>query len=52
MTNYPANFALTQRGNVLDLIEDIAWQSRCVTYIRNGVVYIKYLAIDGTRFLT
>ena len=40
---YPANFALLDRPNVDELIKDIAYQSRCAVWIKNGVYYIKYL---------
>jgi hypothetical protein len=43
-TNYPNNFYLTDRPDVHDLIQDIAYQSRCAVFIRNDVVYIKYLS--------
>ena len=42
--NYPSNFALFDKRDALQLIEDIAWQSRCVVYARNGTVYFKYLS--------
>lgn len=40
---FPANFALLERPNVDALIEDIAYQSRCAVWIKNGKYYIKYL---------
>lgn len=46
MTNYPTNFALKTRKKVLDLIKDIAYQTRCAVYARNGVLFIKYLATE------
>jgi len=48
LTNYPCNFWLAARPNVLDLIQDIAYQSRCGVYIRNNVVSMKYLAVEPT----
>jgi hypothetical protein len=48
LTNYPTNFYLTRRPDVFDLITDIAYQSRCSVYVRNGVVYIKYLSTEPT----
>lgn len=41
---YPANFVIFTQPNVLSLIEDIAWQSRCAILIRNGIMSIKYLS--------
>lgn len=44
LTNYPSHFALLQKQNLLSTIEEIAWQARCAAYVRNGVLYAKYLA--------
>jgi hypothetical protein len=52
MTNYPTNFSLKERMNVLSLIQEIAYQTRCAVYIRNGVVFIKYLATEPTSVRT
>lgn len=48
LTNYPNNFYLTNRPDVYRLIQDIAYQSRCSVYIRNDIIYIKYLAVEPT----
>lgn len=48
LTNYPNNFYLTNRPDVYSLIQDIAYQSRCAVYIRNDVVYIRYLSVEPT----
>lgn len=52
LTNYPSNFYLTSRPDIFDLIQDIAYQSRCSVYIRNDVVYIKYLSVEPTSVRT
>ena len=52
MTNYPTNFYVKERMNVLELIHDIAYQTRCAVYIRNDVVYIKYLSEEPTSVRT
>jgi hypothetical protein len=52
MTNYPTNFALKSRVNVLSLIQDIAYQTRCAVFIRNGVMFIKYLSEEPTSVRT
>ena len=41
---YPANFALFDRKNVMTLIADIAFQSRCATWIKDNTIYIRYLS--------
>lgn len=43
---YPCGFALFRIYNVIELAEEIAWQSRCALYIRNGIVSIKYLSYN------
>jgi len=52
LTNYPNNFYLLDRPDVFDLINDIAYQSRCAVYIRNDVVYIRYLSYEPTSVRT
>lgn len=44
LTNFPSNFALLEKRDALDLIEDIAWQARSAVWLFNGVVHIKYLS--------
>jgi hypothetical protein len=41
---YPMHFALTDRPNVLSLISEIAYQARCIVWLKNDIFYIKYLA--------
>jgi hypothetical protein len=48
LANYPVGFALLARKNVMDLVADIAVQSRCVVYVRNDVVYLKYFSEEPT----
>lgn len=52
ITKYPSHFALLERGNTLQAIEQIAWQARCAAYVREGVVFLKYLSTEGTPVLT
>lgn len=41
LTRYPSHFALTKRGNILKIIEDIAWQARVgIKYIGSILFYI------------
>jgi hypothetical protein len=48
VANYPANFAILDKRNVVDLLKDIAWQSRCAIWIADGLFYLKYLPEQGT----
>ena len=43
LENYPSNFALLTRTNIIALLEDIAFQARCAIWLIRGVFYIKYL---------
>ncbi|MFA5344650.1 MAG: hypothetical protein WC315_00005, partial [Candidatus Omnitrophota bacterium] len=52
LTNYPNNFWVKEKLNVFQLIQDIAYQSRCALYIRDDVVFIVYLAEEPTSLRT
>jgi hypothetical protein len=52
LTNYPSNFYLLDRPDVLTLINDIAYQSRCAVYVRNKVLYIRYLSYEPSSVRT
>jgi len=41
---YPSNFALLSQQNVLKLLSDIAWQSRCCICLINETFYLYYLS--------
>jgi uncharacterized membrane protein YgcG len=40
----PANFILTKRINIVQALQEIAFQARCAIWYSNGLFYIKYLA--------
>lgn len=46
--SYPANFAILEKKNVVDLLKEIAWQSRCAIWIADGRFYLKYLPEQST----
>ncbi len=52
LANYPNNFWVKEKLNVMQLIQDIAYQSRCAIYIRNEVVFIVYLSEEPTSLKT
>jgi len=52
LTNYPQNFYLISRPDVYDVINDIAYQSRCAVYVRNDTIYIRYLSLEPTSVRT
>lgn len=39
---YPVGFVLTDKRNLVEVIRDIAYQSRCYIYLKNGVFDLKY----------
>jgi hypothetical protein len=43
LENYPANFCLTEMMSADKLLQDIAFQSRCAIWLKNGRYYLKYL---------
>lgn len=44
INNYPSHFALFDKKDALKLIEEIAWQARCMIWVKFKTVYIRYLA--------
>ncbi len=52
LTNYPCNFWLKERKNIFELVNDIAYQSRCAVYVRGSVVFIKYLSLEPSSVKT
>jgi hypothetical protein len=54
LANYPSNFTLFDKRNIIDLLQDIAYQARCAIWIFNNTVYIKYLPeeVDAIDTLT
>lgn len=51
---FPSNFTITDRPNILQALKDIAYQCRCAIYVKNGVVFFKYLPkhYAGTESIT
>ncbi|MEN6367683.1 MAG: hypothetical protein ABFC88_12805 [Thermoguttaceae bacterium] len=45
---FPVNFPLLDRKNTLQLLQEIAFQSRCALWLSNGVFYIQYLPEEPT----
>jgi hypothetical protein len=43
LAKYPANFGIYDRRNILAVLQEMAFQSRCALWVSNGVVYLKYL---------
>ena len=49
---YPANFALLTRPNIVELLKDIAFQSRCSIWLSNNKFYLKYLPEEAASIET
>jgi hypothetical protein len=52
LTAYPTNFFLKERVNVLQLIQDIAFQARCAVFVRDNTISIVYLSKEPTSIVT
>lgn len=46
LTNYPSNFPLLERKNIIQVLEEIAFQARCAIYLKDGVFFLKYLSLE------
>ena len=49
LENYPSHFALLERKNVIQLLEEIAFQSRCAIWVSNKTFYLRYLSEEQTE---
>ena len=45
---FPANFAILDRKNLVEVLQEIAFQARCSLRLSNGVFYLNYLAEEPT----
>lgn len=43
LTNFPSNFAVFDRPQIISLLQDIAFQCRCAIFLNDGVFFLKYL---------
>lgn len=46
---YPMSFPLLQRGNILELLKNIAFQQRCALILRNDTFYLIYLSEEPSK---
>lgn len=49
---FPSSFAFLDRRGTLGAIEDIAWQARCAAFVKDDVIFLKYLAIEEAAIET
>ncbi len=52
LANYPSNFALLERKNVVHVLEEIAWQARCAIWLSGDTFYLRYLPESPTASIT
>lgn len=43
--NYPSDFPILERKNILQVLEEIVFQARCAIYLRDGTFFLKYLPL-------
>jgi hypothetical protein len=43
LNNFPSNFAIFDRPQIISLLQDIAFQCRCAIFLNDGVFFLKYL---------
>jgi hypothetical protein len=48
LEKFPANFAINDRRNVVQVLQEIAFQARCAIWFSEGVVYLRYLPEEPT----
>jgi hypothetical protein len=46
---YPMDFPLLQRGNILNLLQEIAFQQRCALILRNDTFFLIYLSTEPSK---
>lgn len=49
---YKCGFALLDRRNALQVLQEIAYQSRCAIWFKGGRFYLKYLPLQGNTVET
>ena len=48
LANFPANFPILDRKNIIQVLNEIAFQARCALYLKDRVFFIKYIAEEPT----
>lgn len=46
--NYPSHFMMPGRKNLIQALDEIAYQARCAVWLKDDVFYIKYLSEEPT----
>ncbi len=48
LANYPSHFALTDRKQILQALEEIAFQARCAIVLKDNTFFLRYLPAEPT----
>lgn len=46
--NYPMHFWLRDRKNLIQVLEELAFQARCAIWLKDNTFYMKYLSLEPT----
>lgn len=52
IANYPSHFQLLERKQILEVLEEIAWQARCSIWLSGDTFYLRYLPAEPTSVAT
>lgn len=52
LTNYPMNFALLEKKNVVTLLQELAYQARCSIWLNDDKFFLRYLPLIPTPIET
>lgn len=52
LENYPSDFAILDRKNILMVLQEIAFQARCAIWVSADVIYLRYLSEEPESVLT
>ena len=44
LAKFPVNFPVLEKKNILQFLEEVGYQSRCAIWLKDDVVFMKYLA--------
>lgn len=44
LENYPSHFPILDRRNIIEVLEEIAFQARCAIWLRDDKFYLRYLS--------
>lgn len=48
LNNYPMHFAVLDKKNVINFLQELAFQARCSIWLNDGVFFLRYLPVPPT----